>query len=230
MRQLWIFGIFLLVFSCSQSGSNKEQPATDNPKEQPSLEEETPSVSEPVEVITEDSQRTEWQNPDLVLDLLGNLEGKVVADIGAGSGYFSFKIARRAKKVIALDIDPRALDYIKEQIEIVGDWSRNIEPRLTPADVPNLLEAEVDVVLIVNTYGFIPDKEDYIPRVLRGIKPGGKLVIVDFKSGAIPVGPSDQFKVETAEVIRTLKRAGFKRTFKDEKSLQYQYIITAEKK
>lgn len=229
MRQLWIFGIFLLVFSCSQSGSNKEQPATDNPKEQPLLEEETPSASEPVETIREDSQRTEWQNPELVLELLGNLEDKVVADIGAGSGYFSFKIARRAKKVIALDIDPRALDYIKEQIEIVGDWSRNIEPRLTPADVPNLLEAEADVVLIVNTYGFIPDKEDYIPRVLRGIKPGGKLVIVDFKSGAIPVGPSDQFKVKTAEVIKTLKRAGFKRTFKDEKSLQYQYIITAEK-
>lgn len=230
MRHLWVIGFFLLIFSCSQGGSNKEQPVKEEPgTESPVQEENGASDTEETPAIPEDSQRTEWQNPDLVLDMLGDLKDKVVADIGAGSGYFSFKIARRAKKVIALDIDPRALDYIKEQIEIVGDWSRNIEPRLTPADVPNLLENEVDLVLIVNTYGFIPSKEDYLPRVLNGIKPGGMLVIVDFKSGNIPVGPSDEFKVETSKVISTLKKAGFRATKIDDKSLQYQYIITAEK-
>lgn len=230
MRHLWVIGIFLLVFSCSQGSSDKEQPVNDSSgNESPALEESPSPDSGEEPQLPEDSQRTEWQNPDFVLDLLGSLDGKVVADIGAGSGYFSFKIARRAKKVIALDIDPRALDYIKEQIEIVGDWSKNIEPRLTPADVPNLLEAEVDVVLIVNTYGFIPNKEEYLPRVLNGLRPGGKLVIVDFKAGNIPVGPSDEFKVETSRVISTLKKAGFRRMRKDEKSLQYQYIVTAEK-
>lgn len=230
MRHLWVIGFFLFAFSCSQSSSDKERTIQDSSEtETPAREEGPSSDSGDVPVIPEDSQRTEWQNPDLVLDLLGDLKNKIVADIGAGSGYFSFKIARRAEKVIALDIDPRALDYIQEQIEIVGDWSRNIETRLTPADVPNLLDAEVDVVLIVNTYGFIPSKEDYLPRVLNGIKPGGKLVIVDFKSGNIPVGPSDEFKVETSKVINTLKKAGFKRMRKDEESLQYQYIITAEK-
>lgn len=230
MRHLWVIGIFLLVFSCSQGGSNKEQPVKDSSEsESPVLEEAPSSEGGEVPQLPEDPQRTEWQNPDFVLDLLGNLEGLVVADIGAGSGYFSFKIARRARKVIALDIDPRALDYIKEQIEIVGDWSRNIEPRLTPADVPNLLDEEADVVLIVNTFGFIPNKEEYLPRVLNGLKPGGKLVIVDFKAGNIPVGPSDEFKVETSQVISTLRKAGFRGMKKDEKSLQYQYIVTAKK-
>lgn len=230
MRHLWVIGFFLFVFSCSQGSSDKERTIQDSSKIQTPAREDSPSRSSgDTPSIPGDSQRTEWQNPDLVLDLLGDLKDKIVADIGAGSGYFSFKIARRAEKVIALDIDPRALDYIKEQIEIVGEWSKNIEPRLTPADVPNLLEAEVDVVLIVNTYGFIPSKEDYLPRVLNGIKPGGKLVIVDFKSGNIPVGPSDEFKVETSKVMGTLKEAGFKRMRKDEESLQYQYIITAEK-
>jgi SAM-dependent methyltransferase len=226
MKQFWLLGIFLLIFSCSQGSGEKKQPANEA-ADDPAVEKVEPAESE--EISPEDSQRTEWQNPDLVLDMLGNLEGKTVADIGAGSGYFTFKIARRAKKVIALDIDPRALEYIEGQIEIVGEWSRNIETRLTPADVPNLLDSEADVALIVNTYGFIPDKETYIPRLLEGIKPGGILVIVDYKTGNIPVGPADGFKVKVREVTRMLKRAGFKKTEVDEESLEYQYIVTAKK-
>jgi tRNA G37 N-methylase Trm5 len=230
MKHLWVVGFFLVIFSCSQGKSDKQEPKTPEPATENPANDNDAGLDREQEVVTpDDAERTDWQNPELVLQMLGDLEGKVVADIGAGSGYFSFKIARKAKKVIALDIDPRALDYIKEQIEIVGDWSKNIEPRLTPADVPNLLQAEADVVLIVNTYGFIPDKKTYLPRVLNGIKPGGKLVIVDFKAGAIPVGPSDEFKVKVAEAVRTLKETGFHNISKDEKSLEYQYIITAEK-
>lgn len=230
MKYLWVVGFFLVIFSCSQGKSDRKEPKSTEPaSENPTNKNDAELEAEQEVVTPDDAKRTDWQNPELVLQMLGDLEGKVVADIGAGSGYFSFKIARKAKKVIALDIDPRALDYIKEQIEIVGDWSKNIEPRLTPADVPNLLQAEADVVLIVNTYGFIPDKKTYLPRVLNGIKPGGKLVIVDFKSGAIPVGPSDEFKVKVTEAVRTLRETGFHNVRKDQKSLEYQYIITAEK-
>ncbi len=230
MKHFWVVGIFLLIVSCSQGGSNKEQPVKDASEQEIPVKDQAPAdESGKVPAAVEDTQRTEWQNPDFVLDMLGDLSDKVVADIGAGSGYFSFKIARRAQKVIALDIDPSALDYIKEQIEIVGEWSKNIEPRLTPADVPNLLDEEADIVLIVNTYGFIPSKEEYLPRVLNGLKPGGLLVIVDFKTGNIPVGPSDEFKVEVSKVVSSLRKAGFKKTLRDEKSLQYQYIVTAKK-
>lgn len=228
MRHLWLVIFFGLVISCSKNTEQTQEPVNTQPETESPSPRNSPAI-EPQPPTEEDAQRTEWQNPQFVLQTLGDLNDKVVADLGAGSGYFSFKIAQSAKKVIALDIDPRALDYIREQKQIVGDWSKNIEPRLTPADVPNLLDNEVDIVLIVNTYAFIPDKEKYLPRVLDGIRSGGKLAIVDFKTGAIPVGPSDNFKMEAQEVVKELRKAGFKRIRKDEESLQYQYIVTAEK-
>jgi ubiquinone/menaquinone biosynthesis C-methylase UbiE len=163
-----------------------------------------------------------------VLDLLGDLSGKDVADIGAGSGYFTFKIAKLAKKVIALDIDPYSLEYISDQKSIVGKWAENIETRLTPADVPNLIENEVDVVLIVNTFAFIPDTDKYLLRLRKGMKSGARLVIIDFKKGDVPVGPSDDAKVSAEEVVRILSLAGFSKTKIDLESLQYQYIVTTK--
>lgn len=179
-------------------------------------------------VLLDDDLRTEWQNPELVLDLLGDLTDKDVADIGAGSGYFTFKMAKLARKVVALDIDPNSLEYIKDQKAIVGNWAENIETRLTPADVPNLVENEVDLVLIVNTFAFIPDKDKYLVRLKRGMKPGGRLVIIDFKTGNVPVGPSDDAKISVNEVVKALKLAGFSKTKIDLESLQYQYIVSTK--
>ncbi len=229
MRYFGLFLVFTILAACSVK-SEKQGPVNTTPATQQPVE--APESSEAPKVVApspEDEQRTEWQNPELVIQRLGNLENKVVADLGAGSGYFAFKLSQLAQKVIALDIDPRALDYIEEQMDIVGDWSKNIETRLTPADVPNLVDNEADVVLIVNTFAFIPDRADYLPRVLKGMRKGGKVAIVDFKTGSIPVGPSDNLKLAPAEVARELRKAGFKRINRDEESLQYQYIITAEK-
>lgn len=228
-KHLALFFVGALLVACSGK-PEKQEPVTDpQPSEQPVEDKPTDDLPAVVAPSQNDEQRTEWQNPDLVLERLGDLENKVVADLGAGSGYFAFKLAQKAEKVIALDIDPRALEYITEQKEIVGDWSSNIETRLTPADVPNLLDGEADVILVVNTYSFIPEREAYLPRVIKGMKAGGRLAIVDFKTGSIPVGPSDDLKLSPGQVVRELRKAGFKRIDRDETSLQYQYIIIAEK-
>ena len=216
MRYLCLFLVCIFLAACSGK-SAKQEPVNETPATE--LTPETPANTETPKVVS----------PKLVIERLGNLENKVVADLGAGSGYFAFKLSQLAKKVIALDIDPRALDYIEEQMEIVGDWSKNIETRLTPADVPNLVDNEVDVVLIVNTFAFIPDRADYLPRVLKGMRSGGKVAIVDFKTGSIPVGPSDNLKLAPNQVSKELRQAGFRKINRDETSLQYQYIITAEK-
>lgn len=228
-RNLIILLFPILLFSCGGDTTKDKDKEKDASKGASVTDRATPPT-ETIEVDIEDTKRTEWQNPDLILDRIGDLENKSVADIGAGSGYFTFKIARRAAKVIALDIDPKALDYIESQKEIVGEWSNNIEVRLTPPDVPNLLEEEVDLVLIVNTYNYIPNKEVYFPRLLDGMKPGGRLVIVDFKKGEIPIGPADEYKVEASEIKSFLRKISFRKINIDEESLQYQYIITAEKK
>lgn len=227
MRQAFSIFLILFLFACSDKPSENKAKPTISPESLNALP--TAPSEEEIAVPAEDEERTEWQNPDLVLKVLGNLSGKVVADVGAGAGYFTFKIARTAEKVIALDIDPNSLEYIKDQISIVGSWANNIETRLTPPDVPNLLDNEVDIVLIVNTYGYIPNKDKYLVRVLQGLKEGGQIIIIDFKSGDIPVGPSEDNKVSLDDLAKTLVKSGFKKIQEDSKSLQYQYIITGEK-
>ena len=227
MRALLVIFLLFFIWSCSSDSKNE----SNNPPVDATLDadKQRKETGEAIDAsLIDDDLRTEWQNPELVLNLLGDLTNKEVADIGAGSGYFTFKMARRAKKVIALDIDPKSLEYIQSQKSIVGDWADNIETRLTPADVPNLIENEVDLVLIVNTYAFIPNKPDYLKRLKNGMKSGGRLVIIDFKTGDVPVGPSDETKISANEVMRSLKLAGFSKTKLDLESLQYQYIIITE--
>ncbi len=76
----------------------------------------------------EDPARAQWQKPDEVIASLGSLEGKTVADIGAGSGYFTFPLAKKAAKVIAIDIDQRFLDYIEQKKR-----TQKMAPTLRPA-------------------------------------------------------------------------------------------------
>lgn len=227
-KRIFIWLIPFCFWACGNSNGVKEE--TKPPVRTPITTVAPEKLEDNFEPEIEDIERTEWQNPDYILNFLGDLEDKVVADIGAGSGYFTFKLAKTAEKVIALDIDPKALEYIESQKEIVGEWSNNIEARLTPPDVPNLLTDEADLVLIVNTYSYIPNKEIYFPRLLQGMKVGGTLVIVDFKKGDIPVGPADEFKTDPKDVRSSLRKASFRKININQESLQYQYIITAEKK
>jgi len=223
MTQRFLIGLILFfsVLSCTQQKENNDSVS-------PKSNQSVPDV--PRAEVNTDTLRTEWQNPELVISLLGNLSGETVLDIGAGSGYFSFKLATQAEKVIALEVDPKALEYIEEQKVVLGNWTNNIEARLTPPDVPNLLKDEVDKVLIVNTYSLLPNRQQYLPRLLEGMRKGALLVIIDFKLGEIPVGPSDDFKVQPKVVRKELREAGFGQIKIDLDELAYQYIITAKKK
>lgn len=220
-RSIAFFALISIVLGCAEQRENTRSvspKATQAAPEQLSTE------------VSPDTLRREWQNPDLVISLLGDISGETVLDIGAGSGYFTFKLAVEAEKVIALEVDPNALEYINEQKVVLGNWTKNIEARLTPPDVPNLLGNEVDKVLIVNTYSLLPSRTQYLLRLLDGMKNGALLVIVDFKLGEIPVGPSDEFKVSPRTVRKELRAAGFDEIKIDIDELSYQFIVTAKKK
>ena len=222
MRQFTLSVLFLFALVACQQSTKKSEAV--NPKIS------QPSVEQDQALINTDTLRTEWQNPELVVSLLGDISGETVLDIGAGAGYFTFKLANKAEKVIALEIDPKALEYIEEQKVVLGPWTDNIEARLTPPDVPNLTKEEVDKVLIVNTFPFLPNRTTYLPRLLEGMKPGAKLVMIDFKIGEMPVGPADEFKLKPRDVRKELKNAGFDQIKIDTDQLSYQYIITAKKR
>jgi SAM-dependent methyltransferase len=175
--------------------------------------------------------RENWQKPQMVISRLGDLSDKVVADIGAGTGYFSMPLARKAKKVIAIDIEQQFLDYINRRLRNSPDHkSLNIETRLTREDDPNLQTAEADLVLIVNTYAYISNRVAYFTKVWKGLKPDGRLVIVDFKKEPLPVGPDMEDKLDAKQVSAELDSAGFRTVTVDYTSLDYQYTLTAEKR
>ncbi len=180
-----------------------------------------------------DRNRYVWQKPDLVLDYLGDIEGQTIADIGAGSGYFTLLIPQRGAKAIAIDIDSNALNGIDETMHLPNypaELRKNIELRLVQEDDPNLKTEEVDVVMIINTITYIQDRSDYLAKVMAGIKPGGKILIVDFKTRRIPLNiPRDQ-RLPLYQIEEELFQAGFTNIIADDCSLAYQYLIIGEKK
>jgi len=98
----------------------------------------------------ESPERDAYQQPQKVLENLGDLSGKTVMDIGAGSGYFSVKLAENGATVIAADVEDKFQEYLRNRID--KNNLKNIETRKIPYDAPGLSEEEVDMVLIVNTY------------------------------------------------------------------------------
>ncbi len=152
-------------------------------------------------------QRAEWQMPDRVIADLGLKPGQRVADIGAGTGYFSVRLARSAAKpsVFAVDIEDAMLAYLSKRAGEEG--LSNVKTVLAATDDPKLPEP-MDVVLVVNTYHHIADRVPYFRKVHQGLRKGGTLAIVDWKKGA-PMGPADEYRFTPEEIRRELAEAGF---------------------
>lgn len=233
-----LFGLIL----CTLAACGPDAGPADNPLEPTS----TPSDTTPsngaatltngrsVPGVTEDytnTNRVIWQKPDMVLQLLGDLSNKTVADIGAGTGFFALRLAPKAKKVIAIDIDPRFIDYLDsvKVMELPEDVQPRLETRLAKSDDPNLRRNEADVVMIVNTLMYIRDQPDYLRRLKESIAPGGRLLIIDFKRKRTPFGPPTELRNPLHVVEEMLYDAGYKNIQTNDTALDYQYILTAEK-
>jgi SAM-dependent methyltransferase len=179
----------------------------------------------------ESKDRVIWQKPDIVISLLGDLEDKTIADIGAGTGYFAFRIVSSAKKVIGIDIDPRFVSFMDSvKVHLIPEYRDRFESRLAKPNDPYLAPEETDAIMLVNTYGYIDERVDYLKKLWTGLKPNGQLLIIDFKKNNLPVGPSVEFKVSTTQAQRDLAEAGFDIVQVDRTTLDYQYIILAKKR
>lgn len=173
----------------------------------------------------DDPARDEWQKPDLVVKSLGLAEDAVVADIGAGTGYFAVRLARALPrgKVFGVDVEPDMVRYLRERAHKEG--LPNLVSLLSPPDDPKLPEA-VDMVLVVDTVHHIEQRVAYFGKVKASLKPGGKVVIVDFKLGPIPVGPPEPMRLSPSVVTDEMKAAGLALVALDEGTLPYQYVAT----
>lgn len=176
----------------------------------------------------ESPERDAWQKPDDVIAALGDLTGKTVMDIGSGTGYFSFRLLDAGANVICADIDERFIDYIaskKARLQISDD---RMELRHVPYDSSLLQPGEVDMVLLVDTYHHILNRETYFAEVRAGLRPGGQLVIVDFFKRELPVGPPVDMKLDRDTIVEELRAAGFEQFEINDELLPWQYIITAQ--
>ncbi len=174
----------------------------------------------------ESPERDAYQQPQKVLEYLGDIQGKTIMDIGAGSGYFSVKLAEKGAKVIAADVDDEFQEFLQNRIE--KNNLNNIETRKIPYDSPNLKDEEVDMVLIVNTYHHVENRPEYFAKVKKGTKPKGELVIIDFYKAEIPIGPPLSHKLPIDVVVNELKKADYTSFDVNVDLLPYQYIIKAK--
>ena len=175
--------------------------------------------------VFDDPGRDAWQKPDEVLRALGVAPGMTVADLGAGTGYFSEHLARAvgpAGRVLAIDVEPKLVDYMKERATKAG--LVQLAPVLVPADDPQLPRSGVDLVLIVDTWHHIDDRVHYLAKLASGLKSGGRVAVVDFKKGDFPVGPPDAHKLTADAVVAEFVAAGWRlATHWDQ--LAYQYVL-----
>ena len=153
--------------------------------------------------VLEDPARDEWQKPHEVVMALKLRSDEVIADIGAGTGYFSRRFARHAGKVLAVDIDANLLAIAAK------DAPANLTTVLALPDDPKLARKSVDTVFFCDVLHHISDRPAYYAKLKSAMKPGGRLVIVDFHKRPLPVGPPPDMKLSLEEVQQELKSAGF---------------------
>lgn len=170
--------------------------------------------------------RDEWQKPQELVELMGLEAGASVADLGAGTGYFLSHLSGAVGPdgfVIALDVEPEMVAHMEERIAREG--LGNVRAQTIPTDDPGLEPGSLDAILIVDTWHHIADRSAYAAKLLRALKPGGAVWVVDFTPDA-PQGPPVEMRIAPEQTARELSEGGFTTALVDE-TLPHQYVVRA---
>jgi SAM-dependent methyltransferase len=156
--------------------------------------------------------REQWQKPDLIMDVLQIAEGSVVADLGAGGGWFTVRLARRVGPnglVYGEDIQPAMIEAIARRVQEEG--LQNVRTVLgTPTD-PRL-PSKVDAVLIVDVYKEMDDPVTVLKNVVKSLNPQGRIGVVGYNAGSGGPGPEPDQRVDPQTVIDDAAQAGLQLT------------------
>jgi predicted methyltransferase len=182
------------------------------------------NVDEWVKVF-DDPHRDSWQKPAAVVEALGLRAGMIVADIGAGTGYFNQHLSRAvAPKGIVFAVDTEPEMVVHMGVRALSEKTANVVPVLALPEDPFLPPGRIDRILIVDTYHHIDNRLDYFRRLKPALAPGGRVAVVDYHKRPLPVGPPPEHKLDRAFVIEEMKEAGW--ILSDEKTfLPYQYFL-----
>jgi ubiquinone/menaquinone biosynthesis C-methylase UbiE len=179
--------------------------------------------------ILEGPDRDAWQRPDQVMDELGIGDGSVVADLGAGGGWFTVRLAHRVGpngRVYAEDIQPQMIEAIRRRV--AREQLKNVSTILGAASDARLVEP-VDAVLIVDAYSEMVQPVVLLRNVAASLKPNGRIGIVNFKKDGHGPGPEMNERVEPERVIEDANAAGLKLLSRPT-FLRYQYMLVFGKR
>jgi ubiquinone/menaquinone biosynthesis C-methylase UbiE len=169
--------------------------------------------------------RAAWQQPDRVVRALGLRRGQVVADLGAGSGYFSLRLARAVGprgRVFAVEAEPEVIAVLRDRFETAR--ARNVTPVLGSADDPHLPPGQCDLALVVNVYHHFGDRVAFLRQARRALRRRGRLAVVEWDEHESPVGPPAGRRVSRAAFFREARRAGFT-PVAEYRFLPHQYFV-----
>ncbi|HEX9685417.1 MAG TPA: methyltransferase domain-containing protein, partial [Burkholderiales bacterium] len=157
--------------------------------------------------VFDDPKRDAWQKPHEVIQALALKPDAVVADIGSGTGYFSARIANMTPKgrVYGVDTEPDMVKYLADRAKREG--LKNVTAVAGAPNDPRLPE-KADLIILVDVYHHVGDRERYFRQLQKSLKPGGRIAVIDFRMDS-PVGPPQSARIAPERVKDELKRAGY---------------------
>lgn len=176
----------------------------------------------------ERADRAQWQKPDEVVKALGLSGAETVADVGAGSGYFSFRFAAALPKgkVVAIDAEPAMIRHIHHKAMMEG--VDNVAVEIAEPDDPSVPDT-ADWVFVCDVLHHIKDRPTWLRRMYEETKVGAMVVLVEFKEGDLPEGPPEGAKIPKKDLIEQMKTAGFELVEDDKELLPHQYFLVFER-
>ena len=168
------------------------------------------------------------ERPDLLIGALRIAPDANVADLGAGTGYFTFRLAREVPqgRVYAVDIQREMLAIVEARAD--RDGVRNVEPVLGTESDPNLPDASVDLSLMVDAYHEFAYPREMLAALYRATRPGGRVVLVEYRAEDPSVPIRELHKMTEAQVRREVEAAGF-RFVSNADVLPQQHLLVFEK-
>jgi ubiquinone/menaquinone biosynthesis C-methylase UbiE len=222
VRRFSVLSLLVLAAACGKA------PAEQAPVQAPGREQAAPVLPQtrPEELgLLEDPDRDEWQQPERVMDALKIADGARVADIGAGGGWFTIKLARRVGpngRVYAEDIRTEMLASIDKRVALEG--LKNVTPVLGTA-TDSHLEPGLQAVLLVDIYTQLTHPVELLRNAAAALAPNGRLGVVEFKKdGGGGPGPALESRLDPNVIIDHAAQAGLKLE-KHETFLKYQYLL-----
>jgi predicted methyltransferase len=214
--------MFLVIFLLSFAASAHGQDAV--PRDQHQMHQLHQDPKAYINTL-EDPQRDAYQKPHEVLTALRLKPGEVIADIGAGSGYFTFRFSHFVGdkgKIYAVDVSPDMILHINRRIRELK--VNNVVSILADPDDPLLPDRSINRFFFSESWHHIENQTKYLSLMKRMLKPGGEIVMIDFHKRDLPVGPPPEMRIAREDVIKQMEKNGF-RLAKEHTFLPYQYFL-----